>query len=285
MLYRMNILILTSKKHIYANYVLKALFGSGMFDGHKVAIFEQKSIIPGKSFLLGLLVYLRRAGFWYVLNQFAKQKFFSNASKKALQRKDVENIYYPFLACKYCTVSLQKGDSVTTMKTRGRIRACNPDLILSVFSKEIIPQDIISLPRYGCINVHPSMLPTYRGVSPTFWALANQEKTHGCTLHYIDATIDTGAIIAQETVPIHEIKSEHELYMHCSVATVRLIKNMFDNLNNGQLGEVAQGSKEKGTYNSLPTKKAVRQFYRSGFSFFKIHEFLDPQWQEQFRKF
>ena len=76
------------------------------------------------------------------------------------------------------------------------------DLLISQAFMRIFPKEIFSAPKYGSINIHPSLLPKYRGSSPTKWVIWNKEKVTGLTCHYIDEGIDTGDIIYQVEVPV-----------------------------------------------------------------------------------
>lgn len=77
------------------------------------------------------------------------------------------------------------------------IRRLKPDICFSIYFRNIFNRDYISVPPMGYINIHPSLLPKYRGSVPTYWALVNNEKRVGTTMHYIDSGVDTGDIIAQ----------------------------------------------------------------------------------------
>ena len=76
------------------------------------------------------------------------------------------------------------------------LRACDPDLFISVRYRRILKSAAIEIPRHGVLNLHSGLLPDYKGVMVTFWAMLNGEEEIGCTLHTIvDGTIDTGPII------------------------------------------------------------------------------------------
>ncbi|KPA10982.1 methionyl-tRNA formyltransferase, partial [Candidatus Magnetomorum sp. HK-1] len=77
------------------------------------------------------------------------------------------------------------------------------ELIISHAFMKILPKTIFAVPKYGCINIHPSLLPNYRGASPTKMILCNKEKETGLTSHYIDEGIDTGNIIYQVKIPVY----------------------------------------------------------------------------------
>jgi len=82
------------------------------------------------------------------------------------------------------------------------LRALQPELIVVAAYGQILPQSILELPRYGCLNVHTSLLPKYRGAAPIQWAIANGEAETGVTLMKMDAGLDTGPIVAQRCTPI-----------------------------------------------------------------------------------
>lgn len=77
-----------------------------------------------------------------------------------------------------------------------------PDLIAVAAYGQILPTSILDLPRFGCLNVHTSMLPRYRGAAPIQWAILNDEAETGVTIMKMDAGLDTGDILTQESVPI-----------------------------------------------------------------------------------
>ena len=82
------------------------------------------------------------------------------------------------------------------------LRAIKPELIVVAAYGHILPQAILDLPRYGCLNVHTSLLPRYRGAAPIQWAIADGESGTGATIMKMDAGMDTGPILAQKPTPI-----------------------------------------------------------------------------------
>lgn len=83
------------------------------------------------------------------------------------------------------------------------LRDLSPDVIVVVAYGRILPKDILTLPEYGCINVHASLLPKYRGAAPIHWAVINGEVLTGITTMFMDEGLDTGDMILREAVPIH----------------------------------------------------------------------------------
>ena len=78
------------------------------------------------------------------------------------------------------------------------------DIMITHSFMKKIPRDVFTAPRYGSINIHPSLLPKYRGSSPTHWVLKNKEKVTGLTCHFISEGIDEGDIINQARVTVEE---------------------------------------------------------------------------------
>jgi methionyl-tRNA formyltransferase len=83
-----------------------------------------------------------------------------------------------------------------------QIRQLAPDLIVVAAYGQILPQTLLDVPRYGCLNVHTSLLPKYRGAAPIQWAILNGDAETGVTIMKMDAGLDTGAIVNAEHTPI-----------------------------------------------------------------------------------
>ena len=127
-----------------------------------------------------------------------------------------------------------------------KIVELNPDIIFSLYYRRILPKEIINLPRMGCINIHPSALPNYRGPVPTAWAIENGEKDFGITLHYMDEGIDTGDILYQEIFEIGEYETGYELYTRAMVLGFDIFKRKYESILNGSLLAIPQSG--KGSY-------------------------------------
>ncbi len=80
----------------------------------------------------------------------------------------------------------------------------NPDLIVVVAYGKILPEYVLNFPKYGCINVHGSLLPKYRGAAPMQWSIIDGEKETGITTMYMEKGLDTGDMILKEVVPIYD---------------------------------------------------------------------------------
>ena len=92
------------------------------------------------------------------------------------------------------------------------IKKLNPDVICVVAYGKILPQELLNIPKLGCINVHGSLLPKYRGAAPIQWAVLNGDKVTGITTMYMDSGMDTGDIILKKEVEISENETTGELW-------------------------------------------------------------------------
>ena len=111
------------------------------------------------------------------------------------------------------------------------IKNMKPDIICVVAYGKILPKEILEIPRLGCINVHGSLLPKYRGAAPIQWAVLNGDKTTGITTMYMNEGMDTGDMILKEEVEISPEETTGELWEKLSkiggnllVETLKLIE-------------------------------------------------------------
>ncbi|MEK7203335.1 MAG: methionyl-tRNA formyltransferase [Patescibacteria group bacterium] len=93
-----------------------------------------------------------------------------------------------------------------------QIKNLQPDIIIVIAYSQIIPEEILAIPKYGCINLHGSLLPKYRGAAVIQAAILNNEKETGLTIIKMDSKLDTGPILAQTTMPIDANDTYGSLY-------------------------------------------------------------------------
>lgn len=113
------------------------------------------------------------------------------------------------------------------------LRKLEPEVIVVVAFGQIIPKEILDLPPYGCINVHASLLPKYRGAAPIQWAVIDGEPQSGVTIMKMDAGLDTGDMITKVVVPIAEEETGGSLFDKLSAAGARLLVDTLPSLTNG----------------------------------------------------
>ncbi|MEK6545070.1 MAG: methionyl-tRNA formyltransferase, partial [Nitrospinota bacterium] len=121
-----------------------------------------------------------------------------------------------------------------------KLREYRSDCIVVVAFGQILPKDILSLPRYGCINLHASILPKYRGAAPINWALINGETKTGVTSMLMNEGMDTGDILIQREVEITEGDSAGTLHDRLSEIGSEVILETLDGLEKGTVKRVKQ---------------------------------------------
>lgn len=121
------------------------------------------------------------------------------------------------------------------------IKNLNPEVICVVAYGKILPKEILEIPKYGCINVHASLLPKYRGAAPIQWAVLNGDKTTGVTTMYMDIGMDTGDMILKEEVEIGEDETTGELWNRLSKIGGNLLKETLKQIEAGTAPRTKQG--------------------------------------------
>ena len=121
------------------------------------------------------------------------------------------------------------------------IKNLNPDVICVVAYGKILPKEILEIPRLGCINVHGSLLPKYRGAAPIQWAVLNGDKTTGITTMYMDEGMDTGDIILKQEVEIGEDETTGELWDRLSKIGGELLVKTLKEIEKGTATKEKQG--------------------------------------------
>jgi methionyl-tRNA formyltransferase len=121
------------------------------------------------------------------------------------------------------------------------LRAYEADVGLCTGFPWLIPQEAIDVPRLGIVNGHPTLLPKGRGPNPWAWAVRTGETEIGLTYHYMDATFDTGNILAQKAIPIGPDDTEETLLPHFQAASFELLPEVFAKLEAGDPGVPQEG--------------------------------------------
>ncbi len=128
------------------------------------------------------------------------------------------------------------------------IKNLNPDIICVVAYGKILPKEILDIPKYGCVNLHGSILPKYRGAAPIQWAILNGDTTTGVTTIYMDEGMDSGDIILKETVEIKEDETTGELWERLSKVGAKLLVETISKIEDG----IAPRQKQSQYYSLAP---------------------------------
>lgn len=136
------------------------------------------------------------------------------------------------------------------------VKKLNPDLICVVAYGKILPQELLDIPKYGCVNVHGSLLPEYRGAAPIQWAVLNGDKKTGVTTMFMNAGMDTGDMILKEEVEIDEDETTGELWDRLKMIGANLLIKTVKEIENGTATRTKQP--EEGTMAPMLSKEMAK---------------------------
>lgn len=166
-----------------------------------------------------------------------------------------DRVYHPTLVAEYCSqkgIPCLSGDGPIE---KSLIANLAPDLIFSLYYRKIIKREILDIPRLGCINVHPALLPKYRGPTPSLWNILYGDEYAGASLHYVEEGVDAGDIIDQQKIAIGDMNG-FELNMRLAELGAELLKHNFANILAGTNQRIKQNH-DQATY-CLPFAKFLR---------------------------
>ena len=155
-----------------------------------------------------------------------------------------------------------------------RFLSMAPDLVVSIRYGVILRQPVLSVPRCGVINLHSGLLPDYRGVMASFWAMLNGESELGTTLHYIDDdSIDTGRMLACTRLPVQSDKS---YLWHVIALYEEGCRSILETVSKIAAGTEPQTTPQEGTgrYYTFPDQKQITEFEQRGLRLFEIDDLL-----------
>ena len=172
-------------------------------------------------------------------------------------------------------VPIESLNDVRSVESLGKIAALQPDLVLSVRYGRIFGSDFLKIPKRGVINLHSGKLPQYRGVLPTFRALANDDAVLYPTLHYIeDGTIDTGGIIGMAELKVEKDKSLLWHVLQLYPASVNLVVDAIKQIADNKKPLAQEQSDEGAAYFTFPTAEELANFQEKIADFDEYSVFL-----------
>lgn len=137
------------------------------------------------------------------------------------------------------------------------LKEISPDIIVVAAYGKILPPQILSLPRFGCVNVHGSLLPKYRGAAPIQWTVLNGDKTAGVTTMMMAEGLDTGDMLLKRSVDVLPDETASELYSRLSFVGAELLIETLEALKNGCCPVTPQNESEA-TYAPMLSKAQSR---------------------------
>lgn len=129
---------------------------------------------------------------------------------------------------------------VNNKEFKTEIKNLKPEVICVVSYGKILPKSFLEIPEKGCVNVHPSLLPKYRGAAPIQWAILNGDKTTGVTIMYMNEKMDAGDIIIQKEFEIDEDETTGDLWARLSTVGANLLAEAVEQIENGTVKRISQ---------------------------------------------
>jgi methionyl-tRNA formyltransferase len=145
-------------------------------------------------------------------------------------------------------------DKIKTGEFLNQLADLKPDLLITSAYGKILSKEVLEMTRFGCINVHGSLLPKYRGAAPIHWAIINGENASGITTMYTDVGLDTGDMIIKGGIKISEDMTAGELHDKMAVLGAEVLKMTLFKLQQGELMRVPQ-VEEEATYAPMIKKE------------------------------
>ena len=190
-----------------------------------------------------------------------------------------------------------------------KIKLLNPDIICVVAYGKILPKEILEIPKKGCINVHASLLPKYRGAAPIQWAILNGDKTTGVTTMYMEEGLDSGDIILAEETQIGKNETTGELWERLSKIGAKLLVETLNRIEKSteprtkqpenftiapmldkQMAKIDWQNKTAEEIKNLvrglnPIMGAYTFLNNKKIKFWKVHTFTEEDFMEKFKEF
>ncbi len=138
------------------------------------------------------------------------------------------------------------------------LRTAAPDVIVVAAYGKIIPKEILTLPRYGCLNVHASLLPKYRGAAPIQWAVINGDDVSGVTIMQMNEGLDTGDMIARVEIPLAPDETGGTLFDKLASAGAELLVETLKKVEAGDITPVPQPAESPTPYARMIKKEDGR---------------------------
>ena len=156
------------------------------------------------------------------------------------------------------------------------IRELAPDIIITAAFGQILSKEILDIPPMGCINVHASLLPKYRGAAPIQWAIINGETKTGVTIMYMDEGLDTGDMIASCETDISADDTGGSLYQRLALLGAELLSDTLRSIKAGKAVRTPQNNAQASYYPPLSRDIAVIDWHKSAVEIANLIRALNP---------
>jgi len=156
------------------------------------------------------------------------------------------------------------------------LKALAPDMIVTAAFGQILSKEILDIPPLGCLNVHASLLPKYRGAAPVQWAIINGETRTGVTIMYMNEGLDTGDMIMSAAVDLGEFMTGGELYEVLSNLGAELLDKTIQSIQSGETKRIAQDEAQSSYFPPLNKALAEIDWKKSARDIHNLVRALNP---------
>lgn len=153
-----------------------------------------------------------------------------------------------------------KANSVNSQEFRDELKRLKADIVLVASWSEKFSMQTINMLKHGCINVHPALLPKYRGPNPYIHVIMNQETQSGVTFHQMDVNYDTGAILHQASIPVLPNDTGMSLKLRCCDLAHQEVQVLFNNFKEKFSNPISQNEKEATYQAQFPLADCILNF-------------------------
>ena len=254
----MNIVVLTASEPLY----LPAFFGRYLeARAHSTRAIFMAPPCYGDDSTLDTARKYRRAFGWCNLGRLGWRTLGAKLRDRVFRRAVAGQFYSIRAAAVHHGIPCETIADLNAESFRERLRSLNTDLIVSVSCPQIFRRPLIELPRHGSLNIHGALLPHYRGIAPSFWMMANGEKTAGLTVFLVNEDIDRGSVVETVEFPFQPDESLHEFIVRSKQIACDALLRAIDKIESGDI-QPAPLPTDGGSYYSFPTREAYREFPR-----------------------
>lgn len=245
----MKVAFLTTSVPLY----LPALFDRvlDVYEDQTVGVFEVPPLLDGQTIASAPMTYYTTFGLLACLHLIAR------TVGAKLRGQSIASV------CRRHRVVNEKVASVNDPGFLRRLHSLGTDLVVSVSCPQIFRKPLIELPSRGCINVHGSILPAYRGVNPAFWMMANGETQAGVSAFFVNERIDAGELCGQRVFELRPDETLDQFVHRSKSEAAELVVDVLGQVEDGTVTRTPLDV-SKGSYYSWPTREAVRRFRNAG---------------------
>lgn len=206
-----------------------------------------------------------------LINEFEVSAVFTQPDRpkgrgKNLAMSAVKQLAISYNIPVYQPIKIKKNEEIIEI-----IKNLKPDFIVVVAFGQMLPKEVLDIPKYGCINLHASLLPKYRGAAPINWCIINGETKSGNTTMLMDVGLDTGDIFLTEEIELSSTITAGELYDILSSSGGELLVKTIKGIVNNEIVQVKQGN-ETNFYASMLNKEMANINWTD--SNVNIHNFI-----------